>query len=295
MIDLNAGCAVVTGGSAGIGLALVRLLAAEGMNVVVVGRDLERAEVAAAEARAFGVRALGVSCDVSDRAAVFALADRVREEFGSVELLALNAGLTTAGELVDHHPDDWDWVTGTVLNGVANGIQAFGPALAAQGHGHVLITGSFVGLIPDYFLFHGPYATAKAAVTGLAMSVRPELEPHGVGVTLLIPAGVDTALSDSTFQRPAIVNGLLEAEGSPHPMKDIGPRPGAPEPSGPVTFRRPADVARRTFDGIQRDEAIVITHPQLRPAVVDYYERILEAFDAAEEAELLDQANATGS
>jgi NADP-dependent 3-hydroxy acid dehydrogenase YdfG len=102
VIRVELGCAVVTGGSAGIGRALVLELAGKGMPVVVVGRSFDRAEVVAGEARALGVRALAVECDVSDPAAFQGLAVTVREEFGAVELLALNAGVTTAGPLVNH-------------------------------------------------------------------------------------------------------------------------------------------------------------------------------------------------
>jgi len=88
-----------------------------------------------------------------DREATFGLATRVKEEFG-VEIPVLNVAVTTAGPLVDHIPEEWGvrhrvWWTG-------DGLPAFLTAMIEQGHGHIVVTSSMVGLVPDYFILHGP-------------------------------------------------------------------------------------------------------------------------------------------
>lgn len=281
MIDFEAGCAVVTGGSSGIGRALVHELAGQGMPVVVVGRSFDRSEVVAEEARALGARALAVECDVADRAAFARLAETVRGEFGDVELLALNAGVTTAGPLVDHTPDDWDWVVRGGLFGVAHGIQYFLSDMIAAGHGHVLITGSMVGLVPDYFIRHGPYTTVKAGLIGLAVGLRPELDGTGVGISILTPAGVDTGLADSHADRPAVAAGVMTAEEAPHPFQTVLPGADAPALTRDLRFVTPEYTARRAVAGVQADELFIITHPEFKPAFEDYATRVLEAFDTS--------------
>ena len=275
----------MTGGTAGIGRAIALALADEGMDVVVVGRDAVRAAAVAAEIGERGVRGRGVACDVADREAVVALVDEVWAESGGIDLLVLNAGVTTAGPLADHSAEDWSWVFGVVLMGVVHGVQAALPKMLERGSGHILITGSHVGLVPDYFLRHGPYAAAKAGVIGLAAALRPEVAEQGVDVSVLIPAGVDTSLSESSSRRPAVLAGDLDAATAPHPMRDIHVREGAPEPIGGVTgWLDPAEVAEITIHGLRQNAAFIITHPELCPAVEDYYGRLLEAFAASPRA-----------
>src|SRR5579883_2489086 len=99
--------AVITGGGSGIGLALGKALAREGMDVVIASRAAAKLEKAAAAIRkAGGRRVLAVTCDVRDRSQVYALAERAKEAFGQVDMLFANAGATTAGRYFDHGDED---------------------------------------------------------------------------------------------------------------------------------------------------------------------------------------------
>ncbi|MGW4335724.1 SDR family NAD(P)-dependent oxidoreductase [Rhodococcus koreensis] len=265
--------AVVTGAGSGIGRGLVLELARHGMDVVLAGRRKERLEKVADTARTHGVKALAVRCDVSEPEEVLRLRDAAHEEFGKVDLLCLNAATTTAGPLIEHSLQDWDWVYRTVLMGVVHGVHAFVPSMAAAGGGHVLITGSISGLVPDAFDHHGPYSSAKAAVNALAMTLRPELESSGIGVSLLLPAWTKTDMVETSAFRPS-------RESIPAPdLMQIVPRPGLPEPlPGTETFLEPEEVARRAISGVQRNLPIIASHSGQRPMVEEYCWRIVDAF-----------------
>jgi NAD(P)-dependent dehydrogenase (short-subunit alcohol dehydrogenase family) len=270
--------ALVTGGSTGIGLALAVELARDGYHLVLVGRDRARLELAAAAVRTAGDDEPECEvCDVADRASVAALATRVHARSGPLDLLCLNAGVTSAGPLVEHSPEDWEWVYGTVLMGVVHGVQSFVPAMCDAGRGQVLITGSQVGIVPDAFLGHGPYVSAKAAVTGLAMSLRPELEPHGVKVSLLVPANTTTDFPTTIAQRPSVKDDPVGQAQNPFDL--ISGRQGVPQPAAetPVWVSAEA-VARIAVDGLGRDLPMIVTHPGYWPSVEEYFGRVLKAY-----------------
>ena len=281
MKNLSGKTAVITGASSGMGRAMAVEFGRQGMNVVLVGVSEQKLEDAAAAVRATGARALPVKCDVSDRPAMFRLAERVFSEFGAVHLLCNNAGVTTVGPFADHRPGDWDWVYDVVFKGVANGIQAFYPAMIKQKEGHILNTGSQAGLVPDWTLYHGPYTAAKAAVTALTTALRPEAAMHGVGVSLLIPAYVPTDILGSARSRTAAYGEAISTE-----MTTPSVRSDAPAPiPGSKFMVEPEEVAHMVVRGVKANDAFIVTHPGLKPIVADYFGRILSAYDAAAKAE----------
>lgn len=279
MMRLEGNNAVVIGATSGIGRALALALAREGMNVAVAGTRREPLEEVAAEIRRIGVKALAITCEVSQREQVRALADRCFAEFGRVHLLCNNAGVTTVGPLAEHSEQDWDWIYGVVLMGVAHAIQAFLPRMLKQGEGYIVNTGSQAGLVPDWCVDHGPYTSAKAAVTALTVALRAEIEPQGLGISLLVPAMVNTDIvKESGQKRPAQFGGPKEGleSGSPR-MRD-----GAPMPLPDTRFALEADEAAAiVVRGIKERRPFIITHGGLKPVVEDYFARILGAYDAA--------------
>lgn len=196
--ELDGRVAVITGGGSGIGASLARACAAEGMRVVVADVNGERAESVAAELPDGTAAARAV--DVSDAAAVQALADFAFDAFGAVHLLCNNAGVSPAGRIWDFSDDDWTWLLGVNIHGVANGIRSFVPRMIEQGEGHVVNTGSGASFVATPRL--GPYCATKHAVVGLSEALRYELEGTGIGVSVLVPAGVNTNIGDS-MARPS--------------------------------------------------------------------------------------------
>ena len=268
--------AVITGGATGLGRGLAQALADQGANVVLASTSHERLDQAVAEIRESGGRALAVQCDVSDRQAVRTLATRAIDEFGQVDLLCANAGVTTAGAFLTHRDEDWDWVIDVVLRGVTNCIQVFYPLMVEARKGQILLTGSQAGLVPDWVLGHGPYTAAKAAVMALGAALRPEAAEHGVGVTTVIPASIESDILQSERSRPTRYGAGADTGMSP---ADMRPREGAPHPLPDTKFvlsaQEAADLILAKLPG---DPAYIVTHPGLKTLAQDYFERILEAY-----------------
>jgi NAD(P)-dependent dehydrogenase (short-subunit alcohol dehydrogenase family) len=206
--DLDGKVAVVTGGASGIGRAMGERFAHEGMHVVLADVRPPELEQTVGELRARGLEVSGVPADVSKPASVEALRDRALETYGAVHLVCNNAGIGAGaeGRLWEHEHNDWRWALDVNLWGVINGINAFVPAMLAQGdEGHVVNTSSGNGGISP--LPGTPqYAVTKAAVVTLTEVLYAQLQEVGakVGASVLFPGPhmLRTGLFESWRYRP---------------------------------------------------------------------------------------------
>lgn len=193
--------AVITGGASGIGLAVARRLAAIGMHVVLADAD-ERVDEAARKLSAGAAGTiLGEGVDVSDPAAMIALAQRVRARFGDVAFLMNNAGLGGGGRPFEN-PEGWARVLAVNLNGPINGVQAFVPEMIEQGKPAVVVnTGSKQGITspPGDVAYNTSKAALKSMTEGLAHSLR-EIEGCRVSAHLLIPGFTYTGMMERYFK-----------------------------------------------------------------------------------------------
>jgi NAD(P)-dependent dehydrogenase (short-subunit alcohol dehydrogenase family) len=266
--ELAGKVAVVTGGGSGIGAALVRAFAAEGMDVAVADIEAGAAEEAAAAARALGRRALAVRTDVSQRGAVEALAERTFAELGGCHVLCNNAGVLLVGALETSSASDWEWVLGVNLWGVVHGLLAFLPRMLAQpGEKHIVNTASTAGLIPTPNV--GLYATSKYAVVGLSEHLRRDLAPRGIGVSVLCPGGVQTQIFRSERNRPP----------------ELGTTAGVQEPRAPRSpdeMQPPEAIAAAVLEGIRANDAYILTHAHYRRFVEVRCAELMRAFDRAD-------------
>jgi NAD(P)-dependent dehydrogenase (short-subunit alcohol dehydrogenase family) len=260
--------AVVTGAATGIGRGIARALAADGANVVVADIEREPAERVAAELAERGVRSLAVACDVADRGSVEALADRAWSEFGHVDILCNNAGVFALGAVANTPPADLDWVFSVNVLGVWNGCSVFVPRFKQRGTPtHILNTGSEHSLgIP--FAGMGIYTAAKHAVLGLSDVMRRELEPHGIGVSILCPAVVNTEIWNAGRNRHEQYGGAAPSLAELREFMAAAMDPDV--------------VGRLAVDGIRRGDFYILSHPEIRPMVEERYRELLAAFDAAE-------------
>jgi NAD(P)-dependent dehydrogenase (short-subunit alcohol dehydrogenase family) len=185
--------AVVTGAGSGIGLALAERFAASGMHVVLADVDEAALEVAAGQVAARGVETLAVPTDVSDEAAVAALAAATVKRFGTAHVVCNNAGVASRSDPWFGPLSAWTWVVGVNLWGVIHGIRAFLPILLAQGEGHFVNTASAAGLMPGI----GPiYDATKHAVVAVTEDLYSTLGAIGapIGVSVLCPGWVRTQI-----------------------------------------------------------------------------------------------------
>ncbi len=183
--------AVVTGGGSGIGQALALRLAAKGCHLALV--DISRKGMQETK-RKIGDAGIEVSqhvCDVSDAAAMEALAAAVVARHGRVNLLFNNAGITYAKRFEGHTLKDWERIIGINLWGVIHGCHFFLPHLKQQaGRAHIINLSSMVA-------FMGPpeqtsYAATKSAIKGFSESLWAELHGDGIGVTVVHPGAIRT-------------------------------------------------------------------------------------------------------
>ena len=194
--------AVITGAADGIGLAAAHRLSGLGMTVVLC--DLDTDKLTAAR-DAIGGNAIAIAVDVSDRAAVNALAERVSKEVGPVSVLMNNAGTGRGGNALTN-PDGWDRVIGTNLMGVIYGVQAFVPAMVAgDAPGLVINTGSKQGITqpPGDTAYNVSKSGVKSLTEGLAHTLREETQGR-VSAHLLIPGFTYTGMMKAHFaEKPA--------------------------------------------------------------------------------------------
>jgi NAD(P)-dependent dehydrogenase (short-subunit alcohol dehydrogenase family) len=202
MDSLKDKVAVVTGGASGIGRELCLSFARAGARVVVADIDDPGMDGTVAAVNEVGGEAINVKTDVSRRADVQALADRAFTQWGAVHVLCNNAGVAVHGGLESATHADWQWLIGVNLWGVIHGIEAFVPRMIAQrAPGHIVNTASMAGLIASQGL--GVYNTTKYAVVGLSETLQKDLRAYNIGVSVLCPMGVVTAIRESGRNRPA--------------------------------------------------------------------------------------------
>jgi NAD(P)-dependent dehydrogenase (short-subunit alcohol dehydrogenase family) len=204
--DFRGKIAVVTGAGSGIGRSTALLLAKLGAVVHVADIDGASAAAVVAEIEATGGRATAHTVDVSDPTSVGALAERVFEADGRVDVLHNNAGVGHAGPVEDISLEEWQRVLGVNLMGVIHGVHYFVPRMLNQGGpGHIVNTASLAGLVPVAEM--APYCTSKHAVVGLSETLNAELAPRGIYVCTVCPGFINT---------PIIAAAHLQGELSQH-------------------------------------------------------------------------------
>ena len=184
---------VVTGAGSGIGRATAAAFAAGGATVICADVDGDAAEKTAALCAERGGTGRAERCDVTDAAAVIALAGRT----GPVDVLVNNAGVGMTGRFADMTVDDWRWIRSVNLDGVVHGCAAFGPGMVARRSGQVVNVSS--GLAYTMRATEAAYVTTKAAVLALSRCLRADWAEYGVGVTAVCPGFVNTPLRNQVI------------------------------------------------------------------------------------------------
>jgi NAD(P)-dependent dehydrogenase (short-subunit alcohol dehydrogenase family) len=261
--------AVITGGNSGIGLGIARNLANEGCDLALVGMDEAKAQRAATDLAELGVRAIGLSCDVTDRAAVEAMADRVYDEFGTIDILVNNAGVGYSGEVYKIGERDWDWVIDVNVKGVFQCCAVFVPRFLEKGtKAHIVIMGSeqCFGLADPQFGSMIAYNTSKHALLGFTDSLRRDVAPAGMTVSLVCPGPVATEIWNAERARqPQYGERNAIADGAGDAVAEMGMDPDL--------------VGKITVEGMKDGDFYIITHDYIRDLITERYKEADAACD----------------
>jgi 2-hydroxycyclohexanecarboxyl-CoA dehydrogenase len=195
--DLTGTVALVTGAGSGIGRVTALALAERAATVLCADIDGDAADktAIACEERGAGL-ATAHLLDVTDRAAVEALARDVQRDHGALDVLVNNAGVGITGRFLAMSGEDWEWIRGVNLDGVVHCCAAFVPAMVERGRGQVVNISSGLGYTPT--ATEPAYVTTKAAVLALSQCLRADWREHGVGVTAICPGVINTPIVDHT-------------------------------------------------------------------------------------------------
>ena len=272
MEQFDAKVAVVTGAASGIGAALARRFAAEGMALVLA--DVEEPVLAGLvdELVAEGTDAVGVPTDVSDAAAMDRLGAVAFERFERINVLCNNAGVSGSSAPVHElSSSDWEWVLGVNLMGVVHGHRVFQSHLMGHGDGHIVNTASVAGMTA--FAGLAPYHASKHAVLALTEVVHSELAAAGstIGVSALCPGWVATRIAESERNRPEqvpdpLVGDPTEAEAVRAMIRDFmaGHQP-------------PEEVADLVVEAIREQRFYVFTASDWRERIAERHADIAAA------------------
>jgi len=238
--------AVVTGGSSGIGRSIVLELAKHGCKLAVVGTSQDRINETLG-LMPTGTECRGYVCNVSDRAAVISLADTVEEDFGGVNIIVNNAGITSAAPFSEFDIDLFDRIVKTNFFGVVNGCYAFLPKLQIHGQGHIVNMSSMLGFVgvPN----QSAYVSTKFAIRGFTESLWAEMEGTPIAVTGIYPGTIQSEI----LERASFSNDLEKAA-----MIKMMDRFGIPA----------SHVAVKTVNAIRRSRREVIIGRDARALVL---------------------------
>ncbi len=187
--------AIVTGGGRGIGKAISIALAKEGVNVVVVGTNLEIATEASLELQNMGVKSIAIRGDVSNFKDVKDVFSRTIDEFGRVDILVNNAGITRDNLIIRMKDEEWDRVIDVNLKGTFLCCREAVKAMLKQRYGRIVNISSIVGFMGN--IGQANYSASKAGIIGLTKTIAKEYANRGITVNAVAPGFITTSMTES--------------------------------------------------------------------------------------------------
>jgi NAD(P)-dependent dehydrogenase (short-subunit alcohol dehydrogenase family) len=211
---------------------------------------------------------LWIKLDVTDRPGFARAASQVVDHFGKVDVLVNNAGVSVFGPTDEASHADYDWIMGVNFGGVVNGLVAFLPHLKASGKGgHVVNVSSMAAYLSGPQA--GIYTASKFAVRGLTESLRYNLVPYGIGVSLVCPALVATDAWTSAMKRPAEFADSGFAPVDEAELKQFG--------TSFAAGMDPLEVGEKILRGMNANAGLIFTHPEFADDFKAIYEASLAA------------------
>lgn len=200
--------AIITGSGQGIGAAVAKRLAKDGFDIAVNDLNEENGRRTAEECRALGVKADYFKADVSKLSECEEMVKAVKEEFGSIDVLVNNAGITRDGLLARMSEENYDLVIAVNQKSVFNMMKTVGSIMMKQRSGRIINLSSVAGLYGNAGQFN--YSASKAAIIGMTKSAAKELGSRGINVNAVAPGFIRTPMTDALTdaQKEAILNAI---------------------------------------------------------------------------------------
>mgnify|MGYP000437233416 FL=1 len=203
MFDLTGRVVVVSGASSGLGAQMARGYAAQGADLVIMARRVEKLEALAEEIRKLGRRCLPIQCDVTDSAMVDAAAKKAETEFGKVDVLVNCAGSAKNAGVLNMTNDEWDFTIDTDMTSVFYVTRAFGNIMKKHNYGRIINIASMYGLVGNTAMDTVAYHTSKGGVVNFTRAVAAELAKYNITCNAICPGYFETELTVDTLKTEA--------------------------------------------------------------------------------------------
>ena len=274
--DFRNKTAVLTGAGSGFGLECARIGAKLGMHLVLADVQQDALDSAVAEMQAAGAQVLGMRVDVSKADQVEALGAATLARFGAPHFVFNNAGVGSGGLIWENSLQDWEWVIGVNLMGVAHGIRVFTPMMLAAAEkdaafqGHIVNTASMAGLLNAPNM--GIYNVSKHAVVSMSETLYQDLAlvTDQISASVLCPFFVPTGINASHRNRPQ----AMQSERPTRSQLISQAMSDKAVSSGKVSA---AEVAQKVFDAVAANQFYVYSHPKSIGSVQVRMEDILRS------------------
>lgn len=269
-MDWQGKTAFITGGVSGIGFGIARAFAEAGMRLILSYRNEDyRAEAERWFRENDYPLPRFIKLDVTDRAGFAEAA----EQAGKVHVLVNNAGVSVFGPTDEASYADYDWIMGVNFGGGVNGLVSFIPKIKAHGEGgHIVNVASMAAYLSGPQA--GIYTASKFAVRGLTESLRFNLAPYNIGVSLMCPGLTKTNAWDSALRRPVDFSASGFQPADKAELEQFG-----------TAFdlgMDPLEVGRKTLAGMTENRGLIFTHPEFAEDFEEIYRTSLDALPKEE-------------
>ncbi|WP_209122696.1 SDR family NAD(P)-dependent oxidoreductase [Alkalihalobacillus sp. BA299] len=207
LFDLSNKVAIVTGGNRGLGRSMALALAEAGADVVIVGRDDQLNKKVVTEVEELGRQALGLSVDLRNVEAIQQMIATVKAQFGKVDVLVNNAGVSSTNFALEVTEQEWDQVMDLNVKSLFFCCQAAGKLMKEQGFGKIINLASVAGAVGDVGI--SPYTASKAAVINLTRSLSLEWARYGIQVNAIGPAYIKTDMNNEALENEKVLNKIV--------------------------------------------------------------------------------------